>query len=122
MRARWRAERDRSDAQRFDLKQGVGGLVDIEFLLQALVLTHAAAHPLLIDSGNSAQLIARLGGLGIFAADDAAALARAHERLLARAIGCTLDAQPRIVARDADIEQAATVVHALAAGVGLVAP
>ncbi len=59
MRARWRSERDRSTAQSLDLKQGAGALLDIEFLLQALVLIHAHAHPRLLDSGNTATLIAR---------------------------------------------------------------
>ncbi|MFX8067482.1 hypothetical protein ABTK78_20570, partial [Acinetobacter baumannii] len=43
MRRRMRAELDRSDAAAFDLKQGEGGLVDLEFLLQAIVLEHAHA-------------------------------------------------------------------------------
>ena len=42
MRRRMRAELDRTDAAMFDLKQGAGGLVDLEFLLQALVLREAA--------------------------------------------------------------------------------
>ncbi len=115
MRARWRGERDRSDERQFDLKQGAGGLVDIEFLLQALVLIHAPTHALLADTGNSARLIALLGEVGVLTSEDAGALAQAHMRLLARAIGCTLDAQARIVMRDADIEAAAAVVRALAA-------
>ncbi|MET0654382.1 MAG: bifunctional [glutamate--ammonia ligase]-adenylyl-L-tyrosine phosphorylase/[glutamate--ammonia-ligase] adenylyltransferase, partial [Pseudoxanthomonas sp.] len=42
MRLKMRAELDRSDAARFDLKQGEGGLVDLEFLLQYLVLRDSA--------------------------------------------------------------------------------
>ncbi len=41
MRQRWRRERDRSDADHIDLKQGHGALLDLEFLLQILVLSHA---------------------------------------------------------------------------------
>ena len=95
MRARWRAERDRSDAQRFDLKQGAGGLVDIEFLLQALVLAGANAHTGLCASGNSDDLVSLLAHAGVLDADDAQALAQAHETLLDRSIRCTLDARPR---------------------------
>jgi glutamate-ammonia-ligase adenylyltransferase len=36
MRQRWRAERDRSECAQLDLKQGHGGLLDIEFALQGL--------------------------------------------------------------------------------------
>ena len=44
--ARMRAELDRSDAAAFDLKQGEGGLVDLEFAVQTLQLRHGAAlHP-----------------------------------------------------------------------------
>ena len=45
-------------ARLLDLKQGAGTLLDIEFLLQALVLMHAHAHPGLLASGNTAALIA----------------------------------------------------------------
>src|SRR6185503_10438127 len=97
MRKRWRAERDRSDAARFDLKQGEGGLVDIEFLLQGLVLMHAAAQPALLANGNTAMLLAAAARAGVMADDDAEVLAGAHVLLLARAIGCTLDGRSRIV-------------------------
>src|SRR5690606_31904146 len=49
MRRRMRAELDRSDAGGFDLKQGEGGLVDVEFLLQYLVLRDAAQVPSLLQ-------------------------------------------------------------------------
>jgi len=119
MRARWRAERDRSDAQRFDLKQGAGGLVDVEFLLQALVLAGANAHASLRNSGNSAELIALLARSGVLDADDARALAQAHEVLLDRSIRCTLDARPRIVPRDGGIGHATAGVRAVAAAAGV---
>ena len=114
MRARWRAERDRSSAGEFDLKQGPGGLVDIEFLLQGLVLQHAARHSALLVDGGSAALIDALHDCGLFDAATASALAQAHADLLARAIRCTLDARPRVVARDPDIERAVDAVRAAA--------
>ena len=119
MRARWRAERDRSDARHFDLKQGGGGLVDIEFVLQALVLADAGAHAVLRGSGNSAELIALLAGCGALGAGDAQVLAQAHADLLDRAIRCTLDARPRIVPRDDGVAQAAAMVLGVAADAGL---
>lgn len=42
MRGRMRTELDRSDAARLDLKQGAGGVVDLEFLLQTGVLARSA--------------------------------------------------------------------------------
>lgn len=118
MRKRWRAERDRSDAQHVDLKQGSGGLVDIEFLLQALVLTHAERHAELCASGNSTELFALLARAGVIGADAAVALERAHASLLERAVRCTLDGRPRMVARGSDVERAAAAVNEQALALG----
>jgi glutamate-ammonia-ligase adenylyltransferase len=120
MRARWRAERDRSDVQQFDLKQGAGGLVDIEFLLQGLVLLHAARQPTLLASGNSADLIAAAAAVGVLDGAHAAALAEAHAFLLARAIGCTLDGRPRVVPREETVAGHAAAVLAAARSAGWV--
>jgi len=119
MRKRWRAERDRSDAARFDLKQGEGGLVDIEFILQALVLLHAGERAVLLANGNTAMLIEAAVQAGVMGADAARTLIEAHALLLARSIGCTLDGRSRIVERDADIEACAERVQAVALALGL---
>jgi glutamate-ammonia-ligase adenylyltransferase len=42
----------------FDLKHLAGGLVDIEFIVQYLMLRHAAARPELIVTGTDAALVA----------------------------------------------------------------
>ena len=119
MRARWRAERDRSNAAMLDLKQGAGALLDIEFILQTLVLLHANTQPQLLASGNSAELIARAGASGILDPAQAQNLQQAHAALLQRALACTLDARPRLVPRDAELEQQTQAVLAVGAALGL---
>jgi len=119
MRARWRTERDRSTDTMLDLKQGAGALLDIEFILQTLVLLHAHEHAALLGSGNSAQLIAVCGRVGALAEGDARDLAHAHAVLLKRALDCTLDARPRLVARDARLERHAQAVLRVATAIGL---
>jgi len=119
MRARWRAERDRSDAERFDLKQGVGGLVDIEFLLQGLVLLHASQKPDLLASGNTPELIRAAERAGALSSADAQALLDAHRVLLSRAIDCTLDGRPRLAIRDAEVVSCSEQVRAVARTLGL---
>ena len=57
MRQRMRAELDRSDAARFDLKQGEGGLVDLEFLLQCAGAARRAAHPRLLVPRDTPGLL-----------------------------------------------------------------
>jgi glutamate-ammonia-ligase adenylyltransferase len=49
MRERMRASLDQGGAERFDIKQGRGGLTDIEFITQYLVLRHARTHPALLE-------------------------------------------------------------------------
>ncbi len=71
MRRKMAARLDRGDAEYFDIKQGRGGLVDIEFLVQYAVLRWAHAHPGLTEWTDNARLLARLGELGLFDAAQA---------------------------------------------------
>ena len=57
MRERMRTELDSSAAEVFDLKQGRGGIADIEFVVQYEVLANACHDPdLLIFTDNIRQL------------------------------------------------------------------
>ncbi len=116
MRQRMRAELDRSDAARFDLKQGEGGLVDLEFLLQYRVLRESGAAPALLTPRNTASLIAALQATGRIDEPTAQALTQAHSVFLAEGLACTLDRRPRLVPENAAIATArAAVRHVLAA-------
>ncbi|HRP72704.1 MAG TPA: bifunctional [glutamate--ammonia ligase]-adenylyl-L-tyrosine phosphorylase/[glutamate--ammonia-ligase] adenylyltransferase [Luteimonas sp.] len=112
MRARMRAELDRSDDARFDLKQGDGGLVDLEFLLQYLVLGESATHPALLVPRATPLLLDALADAGVLEAGTAAALRDAHARLVAAGLDCTLDRRPRIVPSDDVLEAARGGVRA----------
>ena len=119
MRWRMRGELDRSTALRFDLKQGEGGLVDLEFLLQAQVLARAAEHPGVCAESATPALIGALAASGAFTAEQAAALVQAHETLLTRGLECTLDRRPRWAPEDAAVAQARAIVRAICAASGL---
>lgn len=57
MRLKMRSSLNRSDNETFDLKQGNGGIGDIEFLVQYLVLREAQANPeVMVYSDNIRQL------------------------------------------------------------------
>jgi glutamate-ammonia-ligase adenylyltransferase len=103
MRAKMRAELDRSEpdrssAGRFDLKQGEGGLVDLEFLLQYIVLRDADAYPGLLAARDTPGLLDAACTGGTLAPATCAALRSAHATLLDAGLRCTLDRRPRIVA------------------------
>jgi len=57
----------------FDLKFAPGGLVDIEFIAQALQLVHAPALPEILDT-NTVAALEKLRDAGLLAAPDADAL------------------------------------------------
>jgi glutamate-ammonia-ligase adenylyltransferase len=118
MRRRWRAERDRSDTAQLDLKQGHGALLDIEFVLQGLVLAHAARHPALLGATSSAALLTACRDAGLLDAAQSSVLAHVHATLLRRALACTLDARPRIAPRDAELGQLCEGVDKVAAALG----
>jgi glutamate-ammonia-ligase adenylyltransferase len=111
MRAKMRAELDRSDAARFDLKQGEGGLVDLEFLLQYLVLRDSHEHPALLAPRDTPGLIAAACAAGALQEPVADALRAAHASLLALGLACTLDRRQRLVADDASLVPARAAIR-----------
>lgn len=113
MRARWRQELDRSDHAHFDLKQGEGGLVDLEFFLQRLVLVHAAQHPALLDTTETTALIHQAHALGLLTASVAEVLDAGHQAWLQRALDCTLDGRPRVIATNPDVQARAEAMAKL---------
>ena len=60
MRQKMRSNLDRSDQDNFHVKQGTGGLVDIEFLVQYAVLRWAHEYPDLTEWTDNARLLERL--------------------------------------------------------------
>jgi [glutamine synthetase] adenylyltransferase / [glutamine synthetase]-adenylyl-L-tyrosine phosphorylase len=119
MRAKMRAELDRTDAAVFDLKQGRGGLVDLEFLLQAAVLGHAAVCAPLLASGRTPSLLDALVAAGLVSSEQGTALHAAHATLLSRALACSLDGRSRRVAIDPAIDAARSAITAAWHAAGL---
>ena len=119
MRGRMRGEHDRSRAGQFDLKQGEGGLVDLEFLLQYLVLRDAHTRPQLLDARATPDLLATLCRDGALPAETCAGLLVAHAALLDAGLRCTLDRRPRLGEETVAITQARAAIRAALADVGL---
>jgi len=118
MRQRWRAERDRSSETLIDLKQGRGGLLDIEFALQGLVLAHASQSPRLLSTTANAGLIELCRDAGLLDTAQANCFTRAHAELLRRALLCTLDLRSRLAARDAELEALCGEVNVVTRALG----
>jgi glutamate-ammonia-ligase adenylyltransferase len=118
MRGRWRQERDRSDAAQFDLKQGHGGLLDIEFALQGLVLAHATGFPGLLETTSNTALIDACRDVGLLTVEQADILHLAHGDMLQLALTCTLDLRPRVVQRNASLDAIGKAVNDVTAALG----
>ena len=124
MRRRMRAELDRGDAAvfdlpMFDLKQGEGGLVDLEFLLQFLVMRDAVKQAPLLQPRATPLLLDAAHVAGALDAATHAALLAAHASLLDAGMRCTLDRRPRRVPADARIDHARAAIRAAARAQGL---
>jgi [glutamine synthetase] adenylyltransferase / [glutamine synthetase]-adenylyl-L-tyrosine phosphorylase len=119
MRRRMRAELDRSDAILFDLKQGTGGLVDLEFLLQYHVLFNAQASPCLLSRRDTPGLLRTACEAGVVDTVSSAHLIEAHATLLEAGLRCTLDRRPRITRETAAIADASAMIRACCTGAGL---
>ena len=76
-----------------DPKQGPGGLVDLEFLVQYLVLANAHGHPELAAERATPELLGMLAEEGLLDRDETDALIGAHRALLSvlhrRTLGVT---------------------------------
>ena len=97
MRAKMRRRQHSSDASEFDLKQGPGGLVDIEFLVQYLVLCNACKYPNIVDWTDNVRLLQSLLETKIIDGLTAYRLRRAY--LLYRAVihRCNLQEKPAVI-------------------------
>lgn len=80
MRAKMRTELDRSSDERWDIKQGRGGLIDIEFITQYLVLRDAHRMPELVTYSDNWRQLDALAAVGSIGSDDRDLLIRCYRR------------------------------------------
>ena len=81
MREKMRASLDKSNSERFDLKQGRGGIADIEFMVQYSVLRWAHQCPGLTEWTDNIRLIATLHRFELLPGSTAQLLEDAYKAL-----------------------------------------
>lgn len=121
MRERMRANLDQSGAGRFDLKQGRGGIADIEFMVQYAVLRWAARCPELTDWTDNIRLLATLARLALLPDQYAQDLTAAYQALRQADHRSALGGQPRLIAEtelQAERERVLAIWQALLEGSG----
>lgn len=81
MREKMREHLDKSEGDLVDIKQGEGGLVDIEFLAQYLVLAHSCQYPSLMEHCNNVSIFKSLAALNILSDAEQKLLVNAYQQL-----------------------------------------
>ncbi len=84
MRQRMQQHHSRNGGSGFDLKHDAGGLVDIEFLCQYLVLKFAHRHPALTRHHGNLRILSELAASGAIANETADTLSETLRRYLAK--------------------------------------
>ena len=100
MRAKMRAEQKR-DAH--ELKHVEGGVIDLEFCVQALVLLHGPAHPQLRENKGNHALLQRSGELGLIDPALAAEAGRAYLEYRRRIHQAALNDEERVILAPDDL-------------------
>lgn len=100
MRERMREQSDKTRPGQFDLKQGAGGIADIEFMVQYFTLRWASEYPDLVKWPDNIRLLETLSRNHLLPAPAAARLADAYRALRAAYHRCTLRDAPTLVADD----------------------
>ena len=93
MRQRMRRELDKSNDERFDLKQGTGGIGDIEFIVQFLALRDAQGHPAVIHYPDNIRQLGTLAASGSLDAATARQLQLIYQQYRLRQHRLALDDQ-----------------------------
>lgn len=84
----------------FDLKQGAGGIIDIEFMVQYLVLAWSSNHPELMQYSDNIRQIEAAVSAGVLTADDAKSMVEAYKIYRAQAHRLTLQKQTRVIPKE----------------------
>ena len=71
----------RVQAEMFDVKHSPGGMVDVEFVVQFLVLARSAEHPALVDNAGNIALLQRAQEVGLLPGEVGSRAAHAYREL-----------------------------------------
>jgi len=94
----------------FDVKHGAGGMMDVEFAVQYLVLAHSGRHPQLMDNVGNIALLQRAEAAGLLPAGVGIAAADAYRELRRAQHRARLDEQPTQVPPEAMTAQSSAVM------------
>ncbi|MEA3405915.1 MAG: bifunctional [glutamate--ammonia ligase]-adenylyl-L-tyrosine phosphorylase/[glutamate--ammonia-ligase] adenylyltransferase [Pseudomonadota bacterium] len=110
MRQKMRDALDKSKADSFDLKQGRGGIVDIEFMVQYLVLAFAHQHPALTEYSDNVRLLEAINQAGLLGSEQVEQLIHAYKVYRSKYHRVALQNDKPIVEKDCYLNEREAVV------------
>ena len=110
MRQKMRAHLLRGDDSQFDLKQSPGGMVDIEFIAQFLVLANTHALPALARWSDNIRIFETCVEQGLLTAEQGQLLSESYCHIRDAAHRLTLNQQTRIVSAERYADDRAEVI------------
>ncbi len=109
MREKMRTSLSKDSATQFDLKQGSGGIVDIEFIVQYGVLAWSHAYPDLTTYTDNVRILESFAQTGNMPQADITALTEAYLTFRGRLHRLALQEQPGLLAAEEYVETRALV-------------
>jgi glutamate-ammonia-ligase adenylyltransferase len=111
MRERMRRELSKGGDESFDLKQDPGGVADIEFIVQYLILEHAADHPQLLTYSDNIRQLEALAAATLLDQATSEALAQSYRGFRTRMHRLSLAGEPALLPA-AEVSELAAPVKA----------
>jgi glutamate-ammonia-ligase adenylyltransferase len=111
MRERLRTAQDQSTADLFDIKQGRGGIADIEFMVQYCVLRWAAEYPQLARWSDNIRILETLADCRLLPEGETERLTSIYKVLRAISHRHSLQERPAMVAQSKLEEERALVIE-----------
>ena len=105
MRQKMEDELDKSNGELFDLKQGEGGIVDIEFMMQYLVLCYAHQYPELSEYSDNLRILECVESCELLSRGEVAALLDAYKTYRSKYHRVALQNEKPLVSNDCYLPQ-----------------
>jgi glutamate-ammonia-ligase adenylyltransferase len=97
MRERMRKELAKSESGFFDLKQGEGGIADIEFMVQYMVLAHASHYPGLVTYSDNIRILDAIADNRLMSQEQCKDLADIYREFRTQIHKAALQVRPALV-------------------------
>lgn len=110
MRQKMKDSLDKSNEDIFDLKQGDGGIVDIEFMMQFLVLAYANKYPELASYTDNVRILEMVAKVGLLSSEVVGLLTEAYKTYREKYHRVALANEKPLVSSDCYLENRQAVI------------